>query len=113
MLFRSVHAVAALPGRLHDDVHGAGHRQLREQRAEAARSTGLSGYEPEMREFLDYVLRAYEAHGIAELAPPQLRVVLKPTIELLAGIPSVVYGFMGVVLLGERLRGPASERPGR
>ncbi len=39
------------------------------QRAEAARSTGLSGYEPEMREFLDYVLRAYEAHGIAELAP--------------------------------------------
>ena len=41
----------------------------RSQRAEAARSTGLSGYEPEMREFLDYVLRAYEAHGIAELAP--------------------------------------------
>ena len=35
----------------------------RSQRAEAARSTGLSGYEPEMREFLDYVLRAYETHG--------------------------------------------------
>lgn len=39
------------------------------QRADAARATGLSGYEPEMREFLGYVLRAYEAHGIAELAP--------------------------------------------
>jgi phosphate transport system permease protein len=36
---------------------------------------------------------------LAELSPPRLRVLLKPTIELLAGIPSVVYGFMGVVLL--------------
>ena len=44
----------------------------RSQRAEAARSTGLSGYEPEMREFLDYVLRAYEAHGVAELAPVKI-----------------------------------------
>ena len=41
----------------------------RTQRAEAARSSGLGGYEPEMREFLDYVLRAYETHGIGELAP--------------------------------------------
>jgi phosphate transport system permease protein len=36
---------------------------------------------------------------LAELAPTGMRAVLKPTIELLAGIPSVVYGFMGVVLL--------------
>ncbi len=36
---------------------------------------------------------------LAELAPPRARALLKPTIELLAGIPSVVYGFMGVVLL--------------
>jgi phosphate transport system permease protein len=36
---------------------------------------------------------------LAELAPPRVRAVLKPTIELLAGIPSVVYGFMGVLLL--------------
>jgi phosphate transport system permease protein len=49
---------------------------------------------------------------LAEIAPPRLRVVLKPTIELLAGIPSVVYGFMGVVLLvpwiREHLGGPGS-----
>lgn len=36
---------------------------------------------------------------LSELAPQKARAVLKPTIELLAGIPSVVYGFMGVVLL--------------
>ena len=36
---------------------------------------------------------------LSELAPPRARALLKPTIELLAGIPSVVYGFMGVVLL--------------
>jgi phosphate transport system permease protein len=36
---------------------------------------------------------------LAEFAPPYLTRFLKPTIELLAGIPSVVYGFLGVVLL--------------
>ena len=49
---------------------------------------------------------------LAELAPPRVKAVLKPTIELLAGIPSVVYGFMGVVLLvpwiREHLGGPGS-----
>ncbi len=36
---------------------------------------------------------------LAELAPRRLREMLKPVIELLASIPSVVYGFIGVVLL--------------
>jgi len=36
---------------------------------------------------------------LAELAPYHLRTVLKPAIELLAGIPSIVYGFLGAVLL--------------
>jgi phosphate ABC transporter permease protein PstC len=49
---------------------------------------------------------------LAELAPPRVRGILKPTIELLAGIPSVVYGFMGVVLLVPWIRthlgGPGS-----
>jgi phosphate ABC transporter permease protein PstC len=36
---------------------------------------------------------------LAELAPPTVRRILKPTIELLAGIPSVVYGFIGMEIL--------------
>jgi phosphate ABC transporter permease protein PstC len=36
---------------------------------------------------------------LAELAPPKARLVLKPTVELLAGIPSVVYGFIGMEIL--------------
>ena len=36
---------------------------------------------------------------IAEFAPRRWAKVLKPMIELLAGIPSVVYGFMGVMWL--------------
>lgn len=36
---------------------------------------------------------------IAELAPPLLRKVLKFSVEILAGIPSIVYGFFGVVIL--------------
>ena len=36
---------------------------------------------------------------IAELASPRMRNILKPAVELLAGIPSVVYGFFGLVVL--------------
>jgi phosphate ABC transporter permease protein PstC len=36
---------------------------------------------------------------LTQFCPPRLVSVLKPSIELLAGIPSVVYGFMGVVVL--------------
>jgi phosphate transport system permease protein len=37
---------------------------------------------------------------LAEAAPPWLREFLKPVIEILAGIPSVVLGFLGIVLVG-------------
>ncbi|MDR1682838.1 MAG: phosphate ABC transporter permease subunit PstC [Candidatus Symbiothrix sp.] len=36
---------------------------------------------------------------LSELAGKRMRQFLKPTIELLAGIPSVVYGFFGLVVL--------------
>lgn len=36
---------------------------------------------------------------MAEIAHPRLRKILKPLIELLAGIPSVVYGFFGLVVM--------------
>jgi len=36
---------------------------------------------------------------LTEFSSKRLRRVIKPVIELLAGIPSVVYGFMGVVIL--------------
>jgi phosphate transport system permease protein len=41
---------------------------------------------------------------LAEFAPPRVMMYLKPTIELLAGIPSVVYGFLGVLLLVPLIR---------
>ena len=36
---------------------------------------------------------------IAEIADDRLRKILKPVIELLAGIPSVVYGFFGLIII--------------
>jgi len=36
---------------------------------------------------------------LAEMAPPRVKATLKPMIEILAGIPSVVYGFMGIIVL--------------
>ncbi|MBF0106194.1 MAG: phosphate ABC transporter permease subunit PstC [Deltaproteobacteria bacterium] len=41
---------------------------------------------------------------IAEFAPKKWALVLKPAIELLAGIPSVVYGFLGVIWLAPLIR---------
>ncbi|MDD1651898.1 MAG: phosphate ABC transporter permease PstA [Methanomicrobiales archaeon] len=40
----------------------------------------------------------------AEIASSRVEGILKPAIELLAGIPSVVYGFFGLVILTEALR---------
>ncbi|RAP59218.1 type I restriction endonuclease subunit R [Oleiagrimonas sp. MCCC 1A03011] len=42
--------------------------RARRERANHARETGLSGHERAMREFLDYVLCAYERDGVEELA---------------------------------------------
>lgn len=36
---------------------------------------------------------------LAEMAPQRVKSILKPMIEILAGIPSVVYGFMGIIVL--------------
>ncbi len=36
---------------------------------------------------------------ISEIAPPKLRNVLKPAIELISSIPSVVIGFLGLIIL--------------
>jgi phosphate ABC transporter permease protein PstC len=41
---------------------------------------------------------------LAEFAPRRWASVLKPAIELLAGIPSVVYGFLGVMWLAPLVR---------
>ncbi len=37
---------------------------------------------------------------LSEVASPRLREIMKPAIELLAGIPSVAIGFLGIVLVG-------------
>lgn len=42
---------------------------------------------------------------VALVAPPRVREVLKPVIELLAGIPSVVLGFFALIVLASWLQG--------
>lgn len=36
---------------------------------------------------------------LAEVAPPKLAAIVKPAVELLAGIPSVIYGLLGLMIL--------------
>ena len=46
----------------------------------------------------------FSAIFLAEYAPRRLRGVVKPLLEVLAGVPTVVYGFFAVVTLGPALR---------
>jgi phosphate transport system permease protein len=41
---------------------------------------------------------------LAEIAPPAVRETVRPAVELLAGIPSVVYGLFGMVVLAPLIR---------
>lgn len=43
------------------------------------------------------------ASFIGEYAGPKLKTFLKPTVEMLAAIPSVVIGFLGIVLVGPHI----------
>lgn len=49
----------------------------RAERAEAARKGGLDGIEPEMRQFLEYVLASYVANGVEELSIRKIRDFLR------------------------------------
>lgn len=41
---------------------------------------------------------------LAEIAPPMIREIFRPAIELLAGIPSVIFGLFGMVVLAPLIR---------
>jgi phosphate transport system permease protein len=42
---------------------------------------------------------------MTDLAPPALVNIMRPAVQLLAGIPSVIYGFIGLTLLAPLIRG--------
>ena len=44
-------------------------------------------------------IAVFAAIFLAEVAPKRLAMVVKPAVELLAGIPSIVYGLLGIYLL--------------
>ena len=47
---------------------------------------------------------------LAEMTPTWLRNILRPVLDLLVGIPSVVYGFLGLTILIPLLKGLLRER---
>jgi phosphate transport system permease protein len=50
--------------------------------------------------FIAVPLGIFTAAYISEFAPSKLQTILKPVIEMLAAIPSVAIGFLGIVLIG-------------
>jgi len=49
---------------------------------------------------------------ISQIAPPKVRTTLKVILEVLASIPSVVFGFLGIIILGPFLEGFFDARTG-
>ncbi|QSG04720.1 phosphate ABC transporter permease subunit PstC [Halapricum desulfuricans] len=49
---------------------------------------------------------------ISEIAPGWLRDVVKPAVEILAGIPSIVYGFIGFTIINPYITDRLSVNPG-
>ncbi len=49
-------------------------------------------------------LGLYSAIYLAEYAKPKTRAIIKPLLELLAGIPTVVYGFLAALLVAPIIR---------
>jgi phosphate transport system permease protein len=49
-------------------------------------------------------LGLFSAIYLAEYASPRLRRIVKPLLEVLAGVPTVVYGFFAVTTVGPMLR---------
>ena len=41
---------------------------------------------------------------MAKFCPPKLHKIMKPAVDLLAGIPSIVYGFFGLVVITPMIR---------
>ena len=63
----------------------------------------MDGYEREMREFLDYVLGAYEMHGVDELAPRKIADFLRiryggtnDAKRLLGPVPAIRDAFIAI-----------------
>jgi phosphate transport system permease protein len=51
----------------------------------------------------------FSAIYLNEFAPPRLRAIAKPVLEILAGIPTVVYGFFAVLTVAPALRSGAAD----
>jgi phosphate transport system permease protein len=49
---------------------------------------------------------------LSEIAPPRMALILKPAIELMVGIPSVVYGWIGLTVLVPLIRTHAGSLTG-
>jgi type I restriction enzyme R subunit len=75
----------------------------RSERVKVAKATGLGGYEAEMRDFLSYILQAYELQGINELAPHRISDFLQiryggtnDAKRELGSIPEIRRAFIGI-----------------
>ncbi len=112
LLFESVRFFAKVP--LLDFMFGLSWSPQTALRADQVGSTGAFGAVPLFAGTALITLIAMcvavpvglmSAIYMAEYAPPRLRDVLKPALEILAGIPTVVYGFFAALTVAPALRG--------
>ncbi|PHZ85712.1 phosphate ABC transporter permease subunit PstC [Paremcibacter congregatus] len=96
-----------------DFVFGTNWSPQTAMREDQVGSTGAFGFIPLLTgtlliSFIAVAIAApfgiYSAVYLAEYAKPAHRAVIKPTLEILAGIPTVVYGFFAAIVIAPALR---------
>jgi phosphate transport system permease protein len=112
VLYESLRFFSAVP--LHEFLFGLQWSPQTAMRADQVASEGAFGAVPlfagtlmisGIAMLVAVPIGLFSAIYLAEYANPRFRAIIKPLLEILAGIPTVVYGFFAALTVGPFLRG--------
>ncbi len=113
LLFESLRFFAAIDWRLHDFLFGLQWSPQIAIRADQIGQSGAFGAVPlfagtalitAIAMLVAVPVGLFSAIYMSEYATPRVRAVAKPVLEVLAGVPTVVYGFFALLTVGPFLR---------
>lgn len=113
LLFESIRFFASIDWRIHEFLFGLQWSPQIAIRADQVGQTGAFGAVPlfagtalitVIAMLVAVPVGLFAAIYLSEYASPRFRAVAKPTLEILAGVPTVVYGFFALLTVGPALR---------
>jgi phosphate transport system permease protein len=113
LLFESIRFFASIDWRIHEFLFGLQWSPQIAIRADQVGQTGAFGAVPlfagtalitVIAMLVAVPVGLFAAIYLSEYASPRFRAVAKPVLEILAGVPTVVYGFFALLTVGPALR---------